>query len=389
MMMTGWKTRQALAVLLAMLIPACATTNIQTGGSNVTGPERSEFGSDNPEEAFFTDLSEQDPAFQDGKQPEQSYVAEEAAESDCPCDNNETVAANTEDRNTVLNDRRDSYFTDNQVVENSGTAAQEEQPIDQNMVADQNPPEENTNNAGDGNYSNELNGNFFQVGTASWYGRDFDGKPTASGETFDSRKLTAAHRDLPLGSIVLVRNMENNKEVLVTVNDRGPYVNGRVLDMSEYGAELLGYKEQGLTRVGIRVIRVGQASNESDKGATYEFFGAGFDPQAGGGDVDTEQRTREVLEADQRKQEEEEYTPVLKENDFSSYTVQVGIFSDLRNARNLQRYLSHYGYPVHVFERENMFVVKMGTFDSRDPADRLKHQLQMDGYRAFISEPMK
>src|SRR5690606_27849342 len=101
------------------------------------------------------------------------------------------------------------------------------------------------------------NGKFGQTGTASWYGRDFDGRKTASGEVFNSRKLTAAHRGLPLGTIILVRNLENDREVILRVNDRGPFVKGRVLDVSEYGAERLGFKERGLTTVGIKIMRPG------------------------------------------------------------------------------------------------------------------------------------
>ena len=73
---------------------------------------------------------------------------------------------------------------------------------------------------------------WYQVGEASWYGPHFDGKPTANGETFDSSQLTCAHRDLPLGSWVRVTNLHNRKTVVVRVNDRGPMVDGRIVDLS-------------------------------------------------------------------------------------------------------------------------------------------------------------
>jgi len=88
-----------------------------------------------------------------------------------------------------------------------------------------------------------------QVGIASWYGPQHQGRQTASGEIFDMRKLTAAHPTLPLASKVRVTNLENGKSVEVKINDRGPYVRGRIIDVSEKAARRLGMKEQGLARV--------------------------------------------------------------------------------------------------------------------------------------------
>lgn len=73
---------------------------------------------------------------------------------------------------------------------------------------------------------------WYQIGEASWYGPHFEGKPTANGETFDSTQLTCAHRDLPLGSWLRVTNLHNHKSVIVRVNDRGPMVDGRIVDLS-------------------------------------------------------------------------------------------------------------------------------------------------------------
>jgi rare lipoprotein A (peptidoglycan hydrolase) len=90
-----------------------------------------------------------------------------------------------------------------------------------------------------------------QVGTASWYGPGFQGRPTASGEPFDQNSLTAAHRTLPLGSQAVVTNIENGRSVVVEINDRGPYVGGRVLDLSRAAAARLGMLDDGLARVRI------------------------------------------------------------------------------------------------------------------------------------------
>jgi rare lipoprotein A len=93
-----------------------------------------------------------------------------------------------------------------------------------------------------------------QVGLASWYGNQEQGRLTASGQRFDSRKLTAAHRTLPLDTKVKVTNLENGKSVEVKVNDRGPYIPGRVLDLSTEAAKLLGMEKEGLALVRIEVL---------------------------------------------------------------------------------------------------------------------------------------
>lgn len=90
-----------------------------------------------------------------------------------------------------------------------------------------------------------------QVGNASWYGPALDGKETASGETFDQSKLTAAHQTLPLGTKAVVTNLENGKSVEVTINDRGPYAKGRKIDLSRAAAQRIGMTKKGVTRVRI------------------------------------------------------------------------------------------------------------------------------------------
>ena len=95
----------------------------------------------------------------------------------------------------------------------------------------------------------------YQIGTASWYGEQFDGKETASGEPFDMYGLTAAHPTLPLGTRVKVTNLRNRKTVVVVVNDRGPVVDGRIIDLSYAAAQTLGFEEKGLQRVRLDVVQ--------------------------------------------------------------------------------------------------------------------------------------
>jgi rare lipoprotein A len=95
---------------------------------------------------------------------------------------------------------------------------------------------------------------------ASWYGPHFEGQTTANGSTFNMYAATAAHRSLPLGSIVRVSNPATGKSMVVTINDRGPYVPGRGLDVSYEVARLLGFAQQGVCRVQIEMLRLPAAS---------------------------------------------------------------------------------------------------------------------------------
>jgi peptidoglycan lytic transglycosylase len=101
------------------------------------------------------------------------------------------------------------------------------------------------------------NPSYNAVGTASWYGRESGGNSTANGERFDPHRLTAAHTTLPLPVLVRVTNLENNRSIVLRVNDRGPFVAGRIIDVSEAAAEELGFRAQGTARV--RVEYVGRA----------------------------------------------------------------------------------------------------------------------------------
>ncbi len=93
-----------------------------------------------------------------------------------------------------------------------------------------------------------------EVGLASWYGIERQGKPTASGELFDKNRFTAAHRKLPLGTTVRVTNLKNLESTLVRINDRGPGISGRLIDVSWAAAKKLGFLEAGLAHVEINVV---------------------------------------------------------------------------------------------------------------------------------------
>lgn len=92
------------------------------------------------------------------------------------------------------------------------------------------------------------------IGKASWYGLGFHGKLTANGEIFDENALTAAHKELPFGTKVLVTNLRNGKSTIVTINDRGPYVEGRHIDLSRAAAREVGMIEDGVVEVKMQII---------------------------------------------------------------------------------------------------------------------------------------
>lgn len=95
---------------------------------------------------------------------------------------------------------------------------------------------------------------YVETGIASWYGADFHNRPTANGETYNMNLVTAAHRTLPMPSMVQVTNLENGRSLKVRVNDRGPFARGRIIDMSKRGAELLGFKQQGTAKVRVKIL---------------------------------------------------------------------------------------------------------------------------------------
>ncbi|MGC8915666.1 MAG: septal ring lytic transglycosylase RlpA family protein [Thermoanaerobaculum sp.] len=100
-------------------------------------------------------------------------------------------------------------------------------------------------------------GSYSEEGLASWYGEPYHGRPTASGVTYDMHAMTAAHRTLPFGTLVSVTNLENGRRAEVLINDRGPFVPGRILDLSRAAAARLGMLERGVARVRLVVVREG------------------------------------------------------------------------------------------------------------------------------------
>jgi rare lipoprotein A len=177
---------------------------------------------------------------------------------------------------------------------------------------------------------------FTEEGVASWYGgKDgFEGKPTASGEIYDSSLLTAAHRELPLGTVVEVTHLANNKSIRVRINDRGPFVAGRIVDLSRAAARELELIGPGVGPVRLAVVTLG---------------------------------------ADERP-----YSPT------GLWAVQVGSFADPRRAERHAERVRGTGRAAYLEPYRGLSRVKVGPFDSRREAEEILEFLRDDGFEGIV-----
>lgn len=131
-------------------------------------------------------------------------------------------------------------------------------------------------------YYPKVDYDYNETGIASWYGPDFHGKSTANGEVFDQNGLTAAHKTLPMPTIVRVTNLENGRSIEVRVNDRGPFVNNRIIDLTRRGAQLLGFESQGTARVRVQVMKEDSILLANKVGGAQLAYAGEPEPQAAG-----------------------------------------------------------------------------------------------------------
>ena len=181
---------------------------------------------------------------------------------------------------------------------------------------------------------------FVQTGVASWYGKDFHGKKTSNGEIYDMNAMTAAHKTLPLGVFVKVRNTDNGHETVVRVNDRGPFVKGRIIDLSYAAAKKLGVDVAGTAPV--RVEALG-----------YRGGGA-------------------------------EHYKALDSYDAGTYTVQIGSFKEYSNAQRLSGEMKTlFGFSeIHMttIDGDNFYRVYAGKYTSLKAADDAEKKFSEHGY---------
>ncbi|MDH3882762.1 MAG: septal ring lytic transglycosylase RlpA family protein [Desulfobacterales bacterium] len=185
---------------------------------------------------------------------------------------------------------------------------------------------------------------FRQHGIASWYGRDFHGKKTSNGETYNMYAMTAAHKTLPLGTYVEVHNRENSRSVVVRINDRGPFVRGRIIDLSYTAARDIGIVGPGTARV--EVVALGRpASSAGSSASTYvqdDYYSGNFTFQVGAF------LNRENAEKLKRKLDQTYKNAHIVEYDNGVnifYRVRVGKVSTLEQAQEYEAYLIQNGFP--------------------------------------------
>jgi rare lipoprotein A len=204
---------------------------------------------------------------------------------------------------------------------------------------------------------------YAERGTASWYGRDFHGRPTSSGEIYDMNRMTAAHKTLPLPTWVEVTNLVNGRRVVVKVNDRGPFVDGRIIDLSRQAASELDMLGSGTARVQVRAL--GPSGGELTQLAASEPAATG---PRGGFSIISEARA-DAVTADDRA-----FRPIY---------VQVGAFSDPDNATRLSDRLKRGGFANSFVlstgaGRDRLHRVRIGPVDA-DEFDRVQADLEALG----------
>ncbi|MCP4137158.1 MAG: septal ring lytic transglycosylase RlpA family protein [bacterium] len=206
---------------------------------------------------------------------------------------------------------------------------------------------------------------FYQKGLASWYGREFHGKVTASGERFNMYKYTAAHKSLPFGTIVEIKNLKNGKIVKARINDRGPYYGKRIIDLSYNAAKGLGFLKNGEVLVGITVIKKGEERAVNKREKRY----------------DDSYNSRNVTPVVNDTSNDEEYM----ESDRDNYLLQAGAFYSKVNARNLKRRLEDLtGNSVIIVNDEDLYKVRVKGFGSKNAARRTKRLLADENIPSFV-----
>ena len=233
-----------------------------------------------------------------------------------------------------------------------------------------------------------------EVGIASWYGPDFHKGSTANGETYNMYKLTAAHKTLPLPSIVKITNLENGKEVVVRVNDRGPFVNNRIIDVSKEAATRLGFVDSGTAKVRVEIL-----AKESKELKQLILDNGG---KIVGGSPMSDEITDNIENQEQRQEkqalsislhpdemsavpaeEEPIYQPdekrvssvSISERNIDSiaqkgYFIQLGAFKNYENAKALKENFKAYDQVkiIQVNQKQTIYRVRIGPFSEPSQA---------------------
>lgn len=216
--------------------------------------------------------------------------------------------------------------------------------------------------------SNSSDSSYYQIGIASWYGREFQGRLTASGEPFDMNKYTAAHRTLPFGSVILVTNLENGKKVQCTVNDRGPFKKNRILDVSYKAAKDLDMLATGQAKVGITVLSYGNDTKPGIKSQDVGVFGQPAD-----------------------NYNDSSINPDMDAKQFSGLALQTGAFYSKANALKLKEKIEGLiDKPVTVVQEGYYYKVRITNMNENEVSRYIKILKKNDipSYKVTITENM-
>ncbi len=180
-----------------------------------------------------------------------------------------------------------------------------------------------------------------EVGLASWYGEEYHGRPTANGEIYDMYASTAAHRTLPFNTLVRVHNLENGKITEVRINDRGPFIPGRIIDLSKKGAREIGILATGIARVSLQVIGFSGKYPPSLEGNFAIQVGSFVEK-------DNARRLQEEL----RKKHSQVYIVFWQGHTRSFYRVRIGSFRTEAEARRYGEFLRQENLPVFIVRED-------------------------------------
>jgi rare lipoprotein A len=207
---------------------------------------------------------------------------------------------------------------------------------------------------------------FDQKGYASWYGREFHGRKTASGGKFDMYDMTAAHKTLPFGTVLKVTNLSSGKSVNVVINDRGPYKKNRIIDLSYAAGRELGILAKGEEMVGVSIIKLGNGKTEKNSTQVKAVSGE-------------EEYLIEEDDSDVNADIPEER--IVSGN----FEIQAGAFYSMKNAEKIkQRIESSVGGKVVITEDGDLYKVKMINVRSKNEAERIMRSLEKDDIKSIL-----
>lgn len=226
-----------------------------------------------------------------------------------------------------------------------------------------------------------------ETGIASWYGEPFHGRDTANGERYDMNELTAAHKTMPMPSTVRVTNLENGRKLMLRVNDRGPFVDGRIIDISRRGAQLLGFHRKGTAKVRVEFVKFAPLTAVADRLQRQdagELVGIQSEPVA-----DRPEITSQYIDPPMTKNKiggSSKDTPTsapANGTTLNGMFVQVGAFAERGNALRLAVLLT--GISPSVIAAANvsgrtLYRVRLGPIATMEQADRLLARTIEAGY---------